>query len=771
MVNGASTWPTRQPAGSERIRERKPNFIAYKYSPSDQASDLFADRCCKQLVSDPSVHSTTVQKQDASPSLFSKLLKSIGLDAFYLLNQDKVDEQTPAKENPKILIHRDLRAVCYLSLLHSVPVTASIILVVLNCRGFYIGGELQGAEGKDDLKILGLQFAAKILELLAVASLSTIMLALVRDQLISDSLPFGAVTAGYEFNKLSILWSKGFVATCVASFTSVRQKTLLIATVIVFTILSTTIGPSAAVSALPELRDWPAGGTTFYLNATSQDLWPTVLTETAASDIPCSAFENASCFPSSYDSLAETLLSLWPRFTHLEPDRGDVSSVMPEKATVMARRSAHVMEVRFKGPFLYQPELTAATTPLGAVSDAASQLARYWFSANARQCSAGIARFCFYKDLSSSIKAAQPVTYVRCSGSNITQPLQFPKVDQAAGSYPVFEYQNRTYGSQRWFDQSTNNSLTASLDWIDLPEAQHGSTSLGAVIALPGDRASDQPDQAISCTIDARWAPSNATVSFLGGPDLVSGSPREFFLQAGRLRRRSDGQLEWPRIKVASAWAEAMNPSIPGSSRSVFERLCNSVGRLNNISLAPSPESAVEAVLAIMVTENLARTQSSAAILGSLRNLAKQGWVNNILPHRTVFGYGTSAFDYSYSIGDRATEFSMRATVLGYGYGITTARLLSTIVLLVYSLIVMIYVFHTICYTQATSDAWESITDLMALAINSTPSSRLKNTGAGIGSLGVLKEPVRVRVNDRRLQMVFENESNGQKVECNEHYG
>jgi hypothetical protein len=43
---------------------------------------------------------------------------------------------------------------------------------------------------------------------LAVASLSATLFSLLRAQLIYDSLRFGAVTAGFEFNNLSLLWSK-----------------------------------------------------------------------------------------------------------------------------------------------------------------------------------------------------------------------------------------------------------------------------------------------------------------------------------------------------------------------------------------------------------------------------------------------------------------------------------------------------------------------------------------------------------------------------------
>lgn len=650
-----------------------------------------------------------------------------------------------------------------------VPLSASVTLIGINWTGYYIGKELEGPDGKDDLKFLGLQFGAKILELLAVASLSTIMLTLVRTQLMSDSLPFGAVTAGYEFNKLSFLWSKGFVATCTTKFMSSGRKTLLITAIVTFAIPSTTIGPSAAVAALPVLRDWPAGGTSFWLNATEQALWPLRLDKVAPADLPCISAQDTLCFPGNHNTLADGLLSLWPLDDESGPDRGGLAKVMPEKILISGRESMHTMQVRFRGPFVYQPELTVATTPMSAVSDASSNLEKYWFLANAFQCHSGRARFCYYKDFSCSIMAKQPVTYVKCSTSNISETPRFPRLENP---YPLVDYVSDNIGTREWFDQSTGNGSHTSLSWVDLPEADFGATSIGAVVALPGTDDVESYGQALFCTVDARWAPSNASVSFSGGPDMVSGTPEnEKWYIGGRLQRTSSGQPLWPHIQITPAWADAINQDIPEAQISGFEMLCNSVGRLNDIAKAPFAFNAVESILAVMLTESLARTGSLASILGSLKGLDDDGWTTEILPTTTAFGDGGSAFDYSPKEGDSSTRLEMRTTVLGYGYGITTATLLSTIVLLVYSLIAIVYIIHSTYFSKTTSSAWESITDLVALAVNSKSSPSLQNTGVGIATLGVFKQPVKIRVSNDHLELIFGHAKSVNKVHPNEYYG
>jgi len=223
----------------------------------------------------PSITPASKLDNGQSTSKAQRFCQILGVEAFYaeFRRASAVEEKKPA------LLH-DRRAALYASILHVIPITASVTLLAFNLRGYYIGSELTGQHGEDNLKLLGLQFAAKLLELLVLASLSSILFMILRKQLFKHSLPFGAVTAGLEFTRISFLWSKEFFATCISTtgengtFSSVGGKIILTSTIVTFTILGATIGPSAAVAAQPVLRNWPAGGTVFWLNSTSTDLWP-----------------------------------------------------------------------------------------------------------------------------------------------------------------------------------------------------------------------------------------------------------------------------------------------------------------------------------------------------------------------------------------------------------------------------------------------------------------------------------------------------------------
>ena len=684
-------------------------------------------------------------------SKIQKFLNSLGLGSFYLLFQEIFG--CPIVEGKKIAIRCDLWTACSVSLLHIIPTVAAIILIVFNWKGYYIGGELSGPVGEDGLKFLGLQFAAKMLELLAMASLSCVLFALLRYQLVSGHpVPFGAITAGFEFNNLSLLWSKEFIATCGANFRSWRTKLLLITTIILFTLLGATIGPSAAVAALPTLRDWSGGGTVFYLNATIGELWPTQLDTMSPAELSCSVSQNNSCFPSNHNLLADELLSYWPSYWPQTEDYG-LSQVMPENTLLSGRHALRKLAIRFRGPFEYQPPITAATIPMAAIGDALTKISRYWAIANTYECSYGKPSFCFYNDISYSVSALQPVTFVRCVPNTANDTLQFPRLDQGLENFPVVEFTNSTIGTLDWFNIVTGNGLNPSLSFVELPSASFGLSSIGAVVALPGINSANIPDQVFSCTVDARWANSTTVASFSGGPLVVSGSPADWFT-TGRLQL-SNGQFAWTQVNITPEWAQNVNPFIANLNMSAFAMLSNSLGRLNQIANVPYTLSAVESMLAVMLVESMSRTSNMAMIQGTLKGFASNDWMAEILPGSRIFGTGGSAFNYSPTATDQFARLQMKTTVNGYGYGITAASGLATLVLAIYCIVALTFVIYSTFLVRTTSSSWESVSEIVALAMNSTPTVRLRNTGAGISTVGTLEQTVKIGVSDDHLQMIF----------------
>ena len=83
--------------------------------------------------------------------------------------------------------------------------------------------------------------------------------------------------------------------------------------------------------------------------------------------------------------------------------------------------------------------------------------------------------------------------------------------------------------------------------------------------------------------------------------------------------------------------------------------------------------------------------------------------------------------------------------------------------------------------TGISSTAWDSIAEVTALAMNSTPTAALRITCAGISELHVFKTPVRILAQQdeygdgEHLELVFgggrEKDGGGRTIRANERYG
>ncbi len=96
------------------------------------------------------------------------------------------------KEPSKVILRRSWTIILLRNVMHLIPVGGAITIVYLNVTGMYLGDVFNS--------IAALQFAAKLHKIFMVASLSQIVLYLVRSELISgDGLPFGALVSGLQF--------------------------------------------------------------------------------------------------------------------------------------------------------------------------------------------------------------------------------------------------------------------------------------------------------------------------------------------------------------------------------------------------------------------------------------------------------------------------------------------------------------------------------------------------------------------------------------------
>lgn len=141
--------------------------------------------------------------------------------------------------------------------------------IIWNSKGRYIGDTFD--------KQSYYQFAAKVHEITLQASLVSIVLSYIRFQLtFGDGLPFGAFLSGLQITQVSYLWSTELWSSVFVSSKSFRfrSKLALLGMVIICGLIAATAGPSSAVLLIPRQTRWRSESTYFYVNGTSQDLWP-----------------------------------------------------------------------------------------------------------------------------------------------------------------------------------------------------------------------------------------------------------------------------------------------------------------------------------------------------------------------------------------------------------------------------------------------------------------------------------------------------------------
>ena len=151
-----------------------------------------------------------------------------------------------------------------------IPCGVFIVLIYLNFQAIYIGPGFSYWQS-DGLYLALLQVTAKILELACVANLTTVVLHVLRRELLGDEVPLGLVGSGVFFSHANCLWGPEMFVGALDNIKSWRRLRLLMI-IGVAAIIAVLIAPSSALLLQPRLQNLPAGGTEYFLPATSDEL-------------------------------------------------------------------------------------------------------------------------------------------------------------------------------------------------------------------------------------------------------------------------------------------------------------------------------------------------------------------------------------------------------------------------------------------------------------------------------------------------------------------
>lgn len=653
---------------------------------------------------------------------------------------------------------------------------AALALVILNLRQYYIGGELAGVSGEDLQKLAALQFGAKIHELLMLASLGEVLFTWLRKELaFGDGIPLGAVFAGLQFTSLSTLWAPEFWGTVFDAYAQGKgrraRKWYLICLIVVCTLLGVSVGPSTANLMRPRLDYWPAGGTKFWLNVTSDEIHPKTV---AGSTVDASCAEDrgdATCPYGDYETVAQEYFSFFPKLKA----QGD----MPDYVYVAGPYSLRQLLFSIRSQSGSQQSIwpypfTTSSVPSAGVSDALAELGKMWAFAAANSRKAR--RFVFRRDVRYSVKASQPAAMVRCTNISdaelvSSRYLEFVDLNSLVDGTGLGQQFASYSEAVIWQDAAIITALNKTLTNLTQPEViwvdnknllnSTGST-LAAIVPLPNDQGDDA--SYYCCSIDSRWIPS----TFLATRDwrkTVSGDNDD---TRAMLNLYGTYRGNWNRTYPASDWATYLYPSSltnDGAQTNVFAKMASVAGIFNSSTPAESGNTIfiIEALLASSIANGLGRINYNATRVGVLRHassdpwsILKGSWINYFWSTSTI-GYGGDIYKVTAKEKRNATEFVMRADAYGYAYSAYGAsQIAQVMVLVVYIVLATAHFAYTVS-TGWSFTAWDSAPELAVLALNSRQTGLTYNTGAGIGTVATFEKSVRIRDRDGHLEMVFED--------------
>lgn len=130
-------------------------------------------------------------------------LRSIGFEVPFIFSHSR-----NVSEEPKSIIQTSRRLALARSCVHIIPSAISITLISLNLSGSYLGRTLPGSIIDPAINLALLQVAAKAQELLIVASMTTIVMYFIRQELCAGAgVPLGMIGGGFSFTSLGYFWS------------------------------------------------------------------------------------------------------------------------------------------------------------------------------------------------------------------------------------------------------------------------------------------------------------------------------------------------------------------------------------------------------------------------------------------------------------------------------------------------------------------------------------------------------------------------------------
>jgi len=293
------------------------------------------------------------------------------------------------------------------------------------------------------------------------------------------------------------------------------------------------------------------------------------------------------------------------------------------------------------------------------------------------------------------------------------------------------------------------------LTWIDTPSTLSNTYSILATLSRlePLDSRTDFL-VVDSCTLQASWLPSKfdliastkGSAGSFGNSQLVIGDA-SFRLQAALINSTkafcNPGIWSQPIVSIPALWANHW------AELAVSRLSLGSWGPSIVAPEGPGPFITDGYPVASALSALIATSWPLKFIKAGLRSEEDGKWE------------GWPDFDPNAN----TTILGLRLVRVGTGYSPeTTAVIVSMIVLSLYCLYVLYYLVYS-AVSGISSDSWDSISEMVGLALNSKCPDFLGRTSSGLDTMAFFKESVSIRaLRDEKLELVFENDIENKRL-------
>ncbi|KAK1242924.1 hypothetical protein MKX08_005736 [Trichoderma sp. CBMAI-0020] len=633
--------------------------------------------------------------------------------------------------------------------------------------------------------IKGLQYVAKVHEILIVASIGAIVLYFARRRLVGDEgITLGLLMSSYRIDRPANMLSSKFWSALSLDASSLDPATVVLSLLLlVSAILCQLVGPASAGVMQPSLGWWnvsdPYNGQMLplslsvrnddaYPQALDQNTWPletynlnygnytggnaTACLIDIYSSFWCPAFglsSIATWVESNYENHAAPNITM----TGTSGTQRTLTADLIANGTAIAATHSNWV-IRMFGLFAtyvkHHPLLTASpiALPMYTTTDA------IYAPVVQVQCAA----FLVNESTSTVTFLADQLTNYTNSGAERYHQVSWP-VPRELWKPP--KRPNRVYFT--WYDFSKDQ------DGQQQTTTDMWRPSLGAVAKIPG-WVYGQPDfYTIPCVIDARWAASSATyqptisdivISNLSNPAALTLNPGGTYSISSNSRPKRKTKPKsislqslgiGDPIQIGTEWANTLNAPgfhfVDTQDLTAIEMMLMTYirgnennTRIGTFTVGINNDTYLNDTTELMhAAANTTATILSLTIADALSRLGDAAW-NMIALNTTESEVTWTAinFDY-YDIRTSPPSFiqqfmSLRIQVHRYGwaYGLSAVVILNITVLLMHVFMVFSYagyhLLQVLCFKDRwwVTNAWNNAAELIMLAWHSSPPKEAK---------------------------------------------